>query len=166
MAVHPDVCKRMRDEVLETHGTDTLPTYESLRNLKYSTSLLAPSTFSPLTLPPQVRAVLNETLRLFPPVPLNIRESRPEAVALPPSPSSSEAYVPTPKAPLYMPGGTPIMYMPMLMQRNPDLWGADADAFDPARWLDPARLAKVTGNPMMFLPFSAGPRIVSPILRT
>lgn len=109
-----------------------------------------------------VRAVLNETLRLFPPVPLNLRESRPEAVALPPSKLPSEAYVPTPKEPLYMPAGTPIMYMPMLMQRNPDLWGPDADAFDPDRWLDPARLSKVTGNPMMFMPFSAGPRIVRP----
>ena len=60
-----------------------------------------------------------------------------------------------------MPGSTPVMYMPMLMQRNPDLWGDDADVFDPERFLDPKRMAKLTANPMMFTPFSAGPRIVS-----
>lgn len=54
--------------------------------------------------------------------------------------------------------------MPMLMQRNPDLWGSDADAFDPDRWLD-ARAARYASNPMMFMPFSAGPRIVSVLLR-
>lgn len=114
-----------------------------------------------------MRAVLNETLRLFPPVPLNVRESRPEPVSLPPSQvgpvSFSAQSIPTPKESLYMPGSTPIMFMPLLMQRNPDLWGPDADVFDPDRWLDPNRISMVTANPMMYTPFSAGPRIVSPL---
>ena len=63
-----------------------------------------------------------------------------------------------------MPGSTPVMYMPLLMQRNPDLWGDDADIFDPGRWLDPKRLSRITNNPLMFVPFSAGPRIVSLIV--
>lgn len=146
MAMYPDVGKRMREEVIETHGLDKMPTYESIRNLKY------------------MRAVLNETLRLFPPVPLNVRETRPEAVALPVSrhpsyTSSYEPYIPVPQEPLYMPGSTPIIHMPMLMQRNPDLWGPDADEFIPERFLDPERMSKLTKNPMMFIPFSAGPRI-------
>ena len=111
-----------------------------------------------------MRAVLNETLRLFPPVPLNVRESRPEPVSLPPAQQASfpgAKSIPTPKEHLYMPGSTPIMFMPLLMQRNPDLWGPDADVFDPDRWLDPKRISIVTANPMMYTPFSAGPRIVS-----
>lgn len=36
MAMYPDMCERMRKEVIETHGLDRVPTYESLRNLKYS----------------------------------------------------------------------------------------------------------------------------------
>jgi hypothetical protein len=169
MALHPDVAKKMRAEVLETHGLTAVPTYESVRGLKYSTSGLNPYILHCTYAPSPVRAVINETLRLFPPVPLNMRESRPNAVALPPPPShlyqpsskSSSFHVPPPTTPLYMPGGTPIMYMPLLMQRNPDLWGEDADEFDPERWLDNERLRRLTANPLMFAPFSAGPRIVS-----
>jgi len=51
------------------------------------------------------------------------------------------------------------MYFPLLTQRNPALWGPDADEFSPERWLDPERLAKFVANPMMYTPFSAGPRI-------
>ncbi|TDL23414.1 cytochrome P450 monooxygenase CYP63 [Rickenella mellea] len=141
MAMYPDVAKRLRDEVLESHGTNTAPTYESLRSLKY------------------MRAVLNETLRLFPPVPLNIRESRALPVAFPPSPQPVSDYVPTSSEPLYVPPETIVLFFPLLMQRNPDLWGEDADEFDPDRWLEPKRLARITSNPMMFTPFSAGPRI-------
>jgi hypothetical protein len=56
------------------------------------------------------------------------------------------------------------MYMPLLTQRNPTFWGPDADVFDPERWIQPERIAKFATNPMMFAPFSAGPRIVSSFL--
>ena len=60
-----------------------------------------------------------------------------------------------------MPPTTIIAYFPLLIQRNPALWGDDADDFDPERWIDPERLTKFVANPTMFTPFSAGPRIVS-----
>ena len=104
-----------------------------------------------------MRAVLNETLRLFPPVPFNIRESRQLSCLLPPSDTS----YPDDGRPLYMPGSTTIAYMPLLIQHNKALWGPDADEFDPERWLQPERVAKFVANPAMFAPFSAGPRIVS-----
>jgi cytochrome P450 len=106
-----------------------------------------------------VRAVINETLRLFPPVPLNVRESR-SSCALPPFDPS----YPDPtndRRPLYMPGNITITYLPLLTQRNKALWGPDADEFDPERWLQPDRIARFVANPAMFAPFSAGPRIVS-----
>ena len=53
------------------------------------------------------------------------------------------------------------MFFPLLIQRNAALWGADADRFDPNRWIDPARISHFVANPTMFTPFSAGPRIVS-----
>lgn len=60
-----------------------------------------------------------------------------------------------------MPKNTTFLYMPILTQRNPALWGEDADRFDPERWLAPEHLAQFVSNPMMYTPFSAGPRVVS-----
>lgn len=123
-----------------------------------------------------MRAVINETLRLFPPVPLNVRETRGSPCLLPPSektysPLSSQAFkdhlpshLDAREAPLYMPANTTILYLPLLIQRDPALWGDDADEFDPERWIDPARLGRYVANPTMYTPFSAGPRIVSILL--
>jgi len=44
------------------------------------------------------------------------------------------------------------------MHRDKDLWGPDAEEFDPDRFLDDRKAHLVT-NPFMFLPFNAGPRI-------
>lgn len=97
-----------------------------------------------------VRAIINEVLRLFPPVPLNERASS-HPVVLPARPTET---------PLYLPGThTSMIYSTMLMQRNPDLWGPDADLFDPMRWLD-HRHKSVISDPFKFIPFNAGPRIV------
>ncbi|KAJ3512593.1 hypothetical protein NLJ89_g3431 [Agrocybe chaxingu] len=139
MAVHPEVATRLRAEVLEHCGPSRPPTYEHFRHMKY------------------MRAVINETLRLFPPVPLNVRETRDSPCILPPpDPTYS---TPGRSNPLYMPENTIIMYLPLLTQRNPALWGDNADDFDPDRWIDPERIAKFVANPAMFTPFSAGPRI-------
>ncbi|KAJ3718098.1 cytochrome P450 monooxygenase CYP63 [Lentinula guzmanii] len=143
MAIYPEVANRLRTEVLEHCGATGSITYEQLRNLKY------------------MRAVINETLRLYPPVPLNVRESR-TGCTLPPSDStyksSYDADAADPR-PLHMPGSTAITFLPLLTQRNKELWGSDADAFDPDRWLEKERLSRFVTNPTMFTPFSAGPRI-------
>jgi|ERR1700761_4838038 len=103
-----------------------------------------------------VRAVLQETLRLFPPVPVNLRAPIKGAVVFP-------AHDDTPRQ--YIPSDASIMYCPLLVQRSKDLWGPDADEFDPERWMDPERIKKVVANPFMFIPFHAGPRIVRHSLR-
>ncbi|KAK7018487.1 cytochrome P450 monooxygenase CYP63 [Favolaschia claudopus] len=138
MAIYPDMARKLRAEVLEHCGPHGAPTYENIRDMRY------------------MRAVINEVLRLYPPVPLNVRESRSEACTLP---SSDGTYPDDDPRPFYMPGSTIIMYLPLLMQRNPALWGSDADNFDPERWLQPDRVAKFVANPTMYAPFSAGPRI-------
>ncbi|KAJ7016216.1 cytochrome P450 monooxygenase CYP63 [Mycena alexandri] len=138
MAIYPEVATRLRTEVLEYCGPHGAPTYENIKNMKY------------------MRAVINEVLRLYPPVPLNVRESRAEACTLPPSDTS---YANDDPRLFYMPGSTTIMYLPLLMQRNPALWGPDADVFNPERWLHADRIAQFVSNPTMYAPFSAGPRI-------
>ena len=107
-----------------------------------------------------MKGVINEALRLFPPVPLNVRECRSTPCIFP---QSDRTYPNTSNQPLYMPPTTTIVILPLLMQRNPALWGDDADDFNPERWIDPERVKKFVANPTMFAPFSAGPRIVSVI---
>jgi cytochrome P450 len=132
-----------------------MPTFENMKNLRYGQFFRTSRREHRLTSPP-VHAVVNETLRLFPPVPLNIRETREEGVVLPPS----DPTYPTAPEPIYLPEQTTVTYLPLLVQKNKALWGEDADEFDPERWLDD-RLQRYTENPMIYTPFSAGPRIVS-----
>ncbi|KIK65139.1 hypothetical protein GYMLUDRAFT_39531 [Collybiopsis luxurians FD-317 M1] len=140
MAIYPEVAKRLRAEVLEHCGPSGELSYEQLRNLRY------------------MRAVLNETLRLFPPVPLNVRESRPGGCTFPHSDSTFGSQLDDPR-PLHVPSSTVVTILPLLTQRNTELWGSDADVFDPDRWLEGERLSRFVSNPTMFTPFSAGPRI-------
>ncbi|KZS95287.1 cytochrome P450 monooxygenase CYP63 [Sistotremastrum niveocremeum HHB9708] len=134
LAQYPEVLARVREEALNACPPGQVPTYESLRHLKY------------------MRAVLNETLRLFPPVPGNGRASVGVASAIPPSPASPD------QRPIYVPPYTGVIYSPLLLHRRKDLWGPDADEFDPDRWID-KRVDRMVKNPLMFVPFNAGPRI-------
>ena len=131
MAMYPDVARKMRQEILQVCGKDEAPTFEQIKSLRYGMSS-QPSSSQVANIDPAVHAVINETLRLFPPVPINVRETREHGVVLPPS---DPTYPSTSAEPIYIPGGTVIMYFPMLTQRNKALWGEDAEEFKPERWL-------------------------------
>ncbi|KAG6377923.1 cytochrome P450 [Boletus reticuloceps] len=130
LATHPDVLRRLREEILEKVGPTRRPSYDDIREMKI------------------LRAVLNETLRLFPAVPFNVRESANDTIWQPSNPTEK---------PLFVPAGT--TYSVLLMQRRTDLWGPDALEFDPDRFLDDRLRKYLTPNPFIFLPFNAGPRI-------
>ncbi|KAI0086757.1 cytochrome P450 [Irpex rosettiformis] len=137
MAMYPEITRKMRAEVLQHCGKTGTPTFETIKSLRY------------------IHAVVNETLRLFPPVPLNVREVRESGVVLPPSDGT---FVDADSTPIYVPEHTVLMYFPLLTQQNTALWGDDAHEFDPERWLD-GRLSRFTEKPMIFTPFSGGPRM-------
>ncbi|SJL03745.1 uncharacterized protein ARMOST_07102 [Armillaria ostoyae] len=129
MCEHPDMATRLRSEILTKVGARR-PTYEDIRDMKY------------------LRAFLNETLRLYPPVPGNSRTAK-VATTLPNKGS----------APYYVPKDTRVVYSVFLMHRRTDLWGPDALEFDPDRFLDSRLHQYLTPNPFIFVPFNAGPRI-------
>lgn len=52
------------------------------------------------------------------------------------------------------------------MQRRKDLWGPDADEFDPDRFLDERLNKYLTPNPFIFVPFNAGSSQLMPLPRT
>ncbi|KIJ34667.1 hypothetical protein M422DRAFT_233351 [Sphaerobolus stellatus SS14] len=132
LATNPDVLLRLREEILSTIGASRAPTFEDVRTMKY------------------LRAVINETLRLFPSVPFNSRNTN-QATTLDGKDGKK----------LFIPAGTRVAYSNLLCQRHKPYWGEDADIFDPDRFLDERVKKYLTPNPFIFVPFNAGPRIVS-----
>ncbi|THU81667.1 cytochrome P450 [Dendrothele bispora CBS 962.96] len=132
LSQHPEILRKLREEVLQKIGGKRRPTYEDFREMRY------------------LRAVLNETLRLYPPVPFNMRQCKDGALLPPIKPGDK---------PIYVPPGTRCAYSVLVMHRRPDLWGPTALDFDPDRFLDSRVHEYLTPNPFIFLPFNAGPRI-------
>ncbi|KAF9267504.1 cytochrome P450 [Marasmius fiardii PR-910] len=135
LATHPHVTARLRQEVLEAVGTAGEKrniSWEIVKEMKY------------------LRAVINETLRLYPVVPFNVRESINATTWSSPEPD---------KPPIYIPAGAKTPYSVFIMHRRKDLWGPDADVFDPDRFLDHRLKKYLAPKPFIFLPFNAGPRI-------
>ncbi|KIM37776.1 hypothetical protein M413DRAFT_448289 [Hebeloma cylindrosporum] len=132
LATVPNIMNRLREEILSKVGNSRRPDYDDIRDMKY------------------LRAVINETLRLYPIVPFNVRESV--------NASTWKSDDPNQK-PFFIPAGTKTAYSVFMMQRRTDLWGPDAEVIDPDRWLDERLKTYVSKNPFIFLPFNAGPRI-------
>jgi len=105
-----------------------------------------------------VKAVLKETLRLFPPFPMASRETRNGSGVVMPPQDPTFGDVGT-NAPMYIPPGAAISTISFLMHRNSALWGNDVFEFDPERWVEPERIKEHVRNTTGYLPFSAGPRI-------
>ncbi|KAF8890381.1 cytochrome P450 [Infundibulicybe gibba] len=131
LAEHPAVLQRLRGEILTKLGNNRRPTFDDFRDMRY------------------LRAVINETLRLYPVVPFNLRTTIKGTIW----PSK----VPGQK-PFYIPPRTRC-HIVFCMHRRTDLWGPDALEFDPDRFLDERLHKYLTPNPFIFLPFNAGPRI-------
>ncbi|EMD32739.1 hypothetical protein CERSUDRAFT_118474 [Gelatoporia subvermispora B] len=129
---HPENLQRLRSEILEKVGPSRRPTYDDIREMKF------------------LRAFINEVLRLYPPVPFNVRTSNKPTVW--PSKRADGRG-------LYIPPNVRTPYSVFVMHRRKDLWGPDALKFDPDRFLDERLQKYLTVNPFIFLPFNAGPRI-------
>ncbi|KAF7308060.1 Cytochrome P450 [Mycena kentingensis (nom. inval.)] len=89
-------------------------------------------------------------MRLYPSVPFNVRDCVTSITWPSPEPG---------KEPIYIPAGAKVPYSVFLMHRRTDLWGEDAEAFDPDRFLDEGMQKYLLHNSFAFLPFNAGPRI-------
>ncbi|KAG8897332.1 hypothetical protein FRC01_011377, partial [Tulasnella sp. 417] len=124
------ILRRLRQEVLEVVGpTDPQPTFEQVKEMKY------------------LRAVINETLRLMPSVPANIRQA-----------AQSSVWTHEDGTRYYIPKGVTLAWSTIGLHRRKELWGPDALEFDPERWLDERHKKYYLANPFIFLPFHGGPR--------
>ena len=96
--------------------------------------------FTPAALP-YTMAVFYEALRLYPPVPIEIKQCE-KATTLPDG--------------TYLPAKSVVLWCPWAMNRSKVTWGDDADTFRPERWLADGRLA--TKSAAEFPVFNGGPR--------
>lgn len=97
---------------------------------------------------PFLNGVLNETLRLYPTVPVTIRTAIRDT-------SLGEQHIPQ---------GTEVLISPWVINRSKDFWGPDADAFKPERWINNGQSDEdedgtpKAGSNYYFMTFLHGPR--------
>jgi cytochrome P450 len=117
---HPEVRERLRAEVLEVLG-DRAPTFDDIHKLRYT------------------NMVIQETMRLYPPVWLLPRQAREEDEI----------------GGFGVPAGADVVICPYTLHRHPDFWDAptafDPDRFDTRHTDRRARYA--------YIPFGAGQRV-------
>lgn len=116
LAQHPEETRKLLAEIDAVVGTDP-PTAEDLSNL------------------PALDRVLQESLRILPPVAFNVRRASRDADVLG----------------CAMPAGSTAVFSHYLTHHDPEVY-PDPEHFLPDRWID------LKPPPFAYLPFSAGPR--------
>lgn len=132
----PDVVAKIRDEVLLQitgyHGKTCTPSYQTIiASVGNIVSL------------PYTHAVFNESLRLYPPIPFEIKQSM-EATVLPDG--------------TQLPKNSVVVWCPWAMNRSRHTWGSDAHVFRPQRWLDETGAKVLNRSASEFPVFNGGSR--------
>ncbi len=117
---HPKVATRLHAE-LDAILDDGPPTPVQLRRLPYALQ------------------TIKETIRLYPPAPIYVRDAVSDDVI----------------GDVIVPAGARMMLFPYASHRDPAFW-PDPERFDPDRWLPEVEAAR---NPYAYHPFAAGKRI-------
>ncbi|XVE74381.1 hypothetical protein DITRI_Ditri12bG0012300 [Diplodiscus trichospermus] len=122
LSIHTDWQEKARREVIEVFG-DKNPHSEGIAKLK------------------TMNMIINETLRLYPPVAAMVRKVGKEVQS----------------GKLVLPVNMEVLIPIMALHHDPDLWGDDFHFFKPERFAE--GIAKATKhNSAAFIPFSVGPR--------
>lgn len=122
LGMHPDWQDQARKEVL-TICKNGAPKPENVHHLKL------------------MNMILNESLRLYPPVVALIRQTEGD----------------TKLGKISIPAGTQLLLPIIALHHDERLWGEKAKEFDPRRFSE--GISKAAKHPMAFLPFGMGPRI-------
>ncbi|KAL1621697.1 hypothetical protein SLS56_009095 [Neofusicoccum ribis] len=140
---HPTVVQKLREEILRVVGEEAMPTYEHLKSMKYLQD--AETNVS-------TKHTINETLRLYPVVPFNVRFALRDTT-LP------RGGGPDGSSPIGVLKDTPIGYSTLVMQRRTDIYPPVSEAFPPVLSFAPERWDSWTPKTWTYIPFNGGPRI-------
>ncbi|KJX99423.1 cytochrome p450 like protein [Zymoseptoria brevis] len=134
LSTHPEIVKKLRQEILSVVGPDEEPTYDHLKAMRYLTH------------------TMNETLRLYPVVPYNVRVALKDTT-LP------HGGGPDGLQPIGITEGTPIGYSTFVMQRREDIYPSAKEGFPDPKQFVPDRWDGWTPKAWTYIPFNGGPRI-------
>ncbi|KAI1504788.1 cytochrome P450 [Biscogniauxia marginata] len=113
---HPFISEKIRNEVQELLNSDQDPGQDFFDR---NDDAVKSSIYAPASLP-YTMAVFYEALRLYPPIPFEIKECE-KATTLPDG--------------TFLPERSVVLWCPWAMNRSKISWGEDADSFRPDRWL-------------------------------
>ncbi|GKA40926.1 cytochrome P450 734A1-like protein [Tanacetum coccineum] len=122
LAMHPTWQDTAREEVLGVCGFHDIPTKDSVSKLKTLTM------------------ILNESLRLYPPIVASIRRAKADV--------ELGGYK--------IPRGTELLIPILAVHHDQTIWGKDANEFNPSRFSD--GVARAGKHPLAFIPFGLGVR--------
>lgn len=147
---YPQIYQKLRTEILDRLGPSRAPSYDDLKNLSY------------------LRHTINETLRLYPAVPYNIRFALTDTTL--PSGGGADGNLP-----ITVLKGDVVIYSTLAMQRRRDLYpshspsekekenvnvnGENEREFPDPAIFAPERWENWTPKPWQYVPFNGGPRI-------
>ncbi|CAG8951254.1 hypothetical protein HYFRA_00008002 [Hymenoscyphus fraxineus] len=131
---HPHTIQRLRTEI--TNLNNQIPSASSDQKPDLSTAKYSPTSI------PYAMAIFYETLRLYPPVPFELKQCS-QPTTLPDG--------------TYLPKDSILVWATWAMNRSHTTWGPDADSFIPERWLDPAGNL-ISKSAFEFPVFNGGPR--------
>jgi cytochrome P450 len=141
LSQHPEVIAALRQEITATLGSNPAiqPTYEHLKSMRY------------------LQHTLNETLRLYPVVPYNVRVALTDTT-LP------RGGGPDGMQPLAVLKDTPVGYSTLILQHRKDIYPSTfpsdpEKAFPDPQKFDPSRWDSWTPKSWTYVPFNGGPRI-------
>ncbi|XP_057827254.1 cytochrome P450 CYP72A616 [Cryptomeria japonica] len=123
LGMHQDWQELARKEVLEMCGKNDFPNADTVNGLKI------------------MGMILNESLRLYPPVIALLRQTD----------------KPVKLGKISIPAGTELHIPILAMHHDPSLWGDNVDEFNPERFRE--GISKAAKHPIAFMPFSSGPKI-------
>lgn len=134
LSAHPDVYNKLRQEILDKIGSHKAPLYDDLKEMRY------------------LQNCINETLRIYPAVPFNMRLALKDT-SLPHGGGVDGL------SPIGVKKDTMIGYGAMYLHRNTAQYPAVSASSPPPLDFHPERWETWTPRPWQYIPFNGGPRI-------